>query len=809
MLNPFPTLRPALLLSMLLAVLLAACGGDDEATPLPATLSIEAPARSETGTATRFGAGSAPAGPDLQWLWNFGDGQTSTRASPQHTYATPGRYTVTLSLRNSAGQEVQGTHTVQAGAFARLEGRDCSQGAGAGWCWMAPSTAARAVRDVHFADALHGVAVGELGHVVVTRDGGASWQRQAPAIDETLGFVRLADAQQAWAVATVSSRLLRSRDGGRSWAVMSSLPVHTVRELWVTSAGAVVINGLGPGLVSGTWVSGDAGANWRRSACDASGLSRQGTLWSGGGRRVSHDLGLSCRALWADDTTTVLGGRLNEDAAVAFITATRSADGGAESHRLWTSSDGGRSFSVTTARFPDLPAGSAPADLRLGSDGRGIGRIIRTSPAGPGPAEPSFVLVTSDGGRSWRLAPDFRDNREIDPRTQASAYLDDRAIWYRYSQLNAQRQRQGLALVVGADEPASILVQIPGESDSPFDLRRAAGGALLAGFGEFGVQRWYSSTDAGRSWVALPGSAGAEPDVAGGGVWFFDSREGLMLRSDGVVLATEDGGRSWLQRAVLGSGFAYGLSFTADGTGWAVSQGGLYRSTDRGRQWQPMAGPGLSLRQARFVDARTGWVTDDQCTGSGNVVFCEGRLYRTRDGGLSWTALPGANIGDYTPMAFADAQRGAWVDWDGSIRHTRDGGDTWSSAQVDVPLNQRAAKLVFDRQGRGWLLPFSDRSRLLRSLDGGASWQSVTLPAVTGLTFLSAYNSIAFGDDRNGWLVGSGGVVLASKDGGNTWRRQALGTERTTSYVFAIDGQTAWIAGSYPATLLTTSTGGD
>ena len=37
------------------------------------------------------------------WLWNFGDGQTSTEQSPQHTYSSPGEYSVSLrARRNSA-----------------------------------------------------------------------------------------------------------------------------------------------------------------------------------------------------------------------------------------------------------------------------------------------------------------------------------------------------------------------------------------------------------------------------------------------------------------------------------------------------------------------------------------------------------------------------------------------------------------------------------------------------------------------------------------------------------------------------------
>ncbi|RMD69893.1 MAG: PKD domain-containing protein, partial [Bacteroidetes bacterium] len=39
------------------------------------------------------------------WLWDFGDGNTSTEQNPMHTYAAPGTYTVCLTVGNSAGTD--------------------------------------------------------------------------------------------------------------------------------------------------------------------------------------------------------------------------------------------------------------------------------------------------------------------------------------------------------------------------------------------------------------------------------------------------------------------------------------------------------------------------------------------------------------------------------------------------------------------------------------------------------------------------------------------------------------------------------
>jgi PKD repeat protein/Zn-dependent protease len=43
----------------------------------------------------------------LQYLWNFGDGTTSPERNPTHTYAANGNYTVTLTVKNSFGEDTK------------------------------------------------------------------------------------------------------------------------------------------------------------------------------------------------------------------------------------------------------------------------------------------------------------------------------------------------------------------------------------------------------------------------------------------------------------------------------------------------------------------------------------------------------------------------------------------------------------------------------------------------------------------------------------------------------------------------------
>jgi len=78
-----------------------------------------------------------------------------------------------------------------------------------------------------------------------------------------------------------------------------------------------------------------------------------------------------------------------------------------------------------------------------------------------------------------------------------------------------------------------------------------------------------------------------------------------------------------------------------------------------------------------------------------------------------------------------------------------------------------------------------------------------TVPNVT-------LNAVSAVDESNAWVVGEGGVILRTRDGGQTWERQPLpaGAPADTALdgVKAIDGNTAWAVG-VPDVLLQTTDG--
>jgi photosystem II stability/assembly factor-like uncharacterized protein len=92
--------------------------------------------------------------------------------------------------------------------------------------------------------------------------------------------------------------------------------------------------------------------------------------------------------------------------------------------------------------------------------------------------------------------------------------------------------------------------------------------------------------------------------------------------------------------------------------------------------------------------------------------------------------------------------------------------------------------------------------KILVTTDGGKTWQ-----AKSSGTDLALYN-VKFVDDQDGWVCGQGGLILHTTDGGETWHKQESGITQPIFAVSFVDKTHGW-AVSEQATYLRTTSGGE
>jgi photosystem II stability/assembly factor-like uncharacterized protein len=106
-----------------------------------------------------------------------------------------------------------------------------------------------------FANDRVGWAIGELGTIQATKDGGATWKLQPAPVQKLLYDVMALDAKQAW-IAGAGGLVLRTMDGGQTWReqltnVTTSLrAIHFIdaRRGWAVGSNGTIITTSNGGL---------------------------------------------------------------------------------------------------------------------------------------------------------------------------------------------------------------------------------------------------------------------------------------------------------------------------------------------------------------------------------------------------------------------------------------------------------------------------------------------------------------------------------------------------------------------------------
>ena len=250
--------------------------------------------------------------------------------------------------------------------------------------------------------------------------------------------------------------------------------------------------------------------------------------------------------------------------------------------------------------------------------------------------------------------------------------------------------------------------------------------------------------------------------------------DGLVAVGErGIILLSDDSGKSWRQVAVPTRANLTGVCFLAEGRGWAVGHDStVLRTGDGGATWEV-----VNFAPEEETPLLDVWCVDDE---HGFAVGAYGTFLVTPDGGETWEFRPVSDYDFHLHHVARSANGKLYMAAEaGMVYRSDDGGESWielpspyeGSFFATLPLEDDAVLLV------------GLRGHLYRSEDAGETWSELETGTVAMLT-----DGLDLGDGRV-VITGLGGALLYSSDGGRSFELRPRPTRRGISAaVIAPDG---------------------
>ncbi len=273
-----------------------------------------------------------------------------------------------------------------------------------------------------------------------------------------------------------------------------------------------------------------------------------------------------------------------------------------------------------------------------------------------------------------------------------------------------------------------------------FNTLVRAGDTLVVG-GELGYIAY--STDDGKTWQA----ATVEPRryAVITQIVFVDDKLGMAVGHEGEILRTEDGGRHWKELAFDQERGEPLMSIARLPSGQWLAVGAFgraLRSGDDGKTWERFAIPGVEDKHMnRIVRAADGkrWM----------IVGERGLLLTSDDDGRNWRVVPPFYNGSL--YGITERPDGGWVAYGmrGNAYRSDAAAEHWAKATIPVPISTLGHARTADRA----LLLVGQGGIVLRSTDGGASFSIARAGGRVALTDI-----LLMADGT--WLLASDGGLL-------------------------------------------------
>jgi photosystem II stability/assembly factor-like uncharacterized protein len=264
--------------------------------------------------------------------------------------------------------------------------------------------------------------------------------------------------------------------------------------------------------------------------------------------------------------------------------------------------------------------------------------------------------------------------------------------------------------------------------------------------------------DGGETWS----SSSMNPTVVtpNGTLWSVSSWDGVMKSTDlGKTTSSSFKPTDPNQGILLNL-----LDFADDTHGWVFgsvqswtpmpsTQTAIWRTVDGGGNWVSLPANNLpaNVSYFKFFNALEGWAAGD------------GRVYRSCNGGASWSAVATPASVFAAQAAAIDATTIWFATYSNDIYLTHDAGATWKLLKVQGEVGSGWPDLKVGKRGELYL-HFADR--WYRSVDDGQNWTRIFGPDPTEAD--ASFIALWFFDGRNGLALDSKGHLVETTDAGLT-----------------------------------------
>ncbi len=283
----------------------------------------------------------------------------------------------------------------------------------------------------------------------------------------------------------------------------------------------------------------------------------------------------------------------------------------------------------------------------------------------------------------------------------------------------------------------------------------------------------------------------------------------LLVALSAAVGVTLAAAPAWTPQLTGVNARLRGVSAVSDKVAWASgSAGTVVRTTDGGDTWKQVTVPNAATLDFRDIDAFSDKVAYILSIGNGELS----RIYKTTDGGASWTAqLTNTDPQVFLDaMAFWSADRGIAysdsIDGQFVIYRTTD-GRTWNRIPADALPPALPNEGAYAASGTNvaihgkndvWIA--TTASRVLHSADGGNTWSIAQTPIATSAA--AGIFSVAFRDPLHGIAVGGDyqkeleavDNAAVTSNGGKTWTLSKGLTGYRSVVAYVPRSKSSWIA---------------